>query len=119
MRFSLDPPFSFSFFSSLLFLSLLTLLAVPAAGTVLPSNTSADLSWTNNLRFRLSGHIHLPSNVTLAPLTEYLVNLSPRKIKVSSLHILLVQIYTDPLDLQCHGEPRRRQRFQLRQSREQ
>ncbi|RJE21490.1 RING finger domain protein [Aspergillus sclerotialis] len=70
-----------SFFSPplLLLLFLLTSsLALPAVSNVVPSNSTADLSWIGRKRFNLqSSQIHLPSNnIVLLPLTEALVNLS-------------------------------------------
>lgn len=64
----------FPFFSSAL---LLLLLSSPvsalasSAWSVLPSNRSADLSWANGTRLYLkSASLHLPTNLTLAPLTQ-------------------------------------------------
>ncbi|KAF7174812.1 hypothetical protein CNMCM7691_003498 [Aspergillus felis] len=77
-------PSSFSFSSSLFLLILFLTLSstVRATGssagsTVLPSNSSADLSFTNQKRFHLqSNQYTVPSNAIVAPLTPYLINLN-------------------------------------------
>ncbi|KAL5365191.1 hypothetical protein BJX96DRAFT_179617 [Aspergillus floccosus] len=75
--FPLRSPPLFSFFSSALLLLLLssTVSALASsAWSVLPSNRSADLSWTNGtLLYLKSASLHLPTNLTLAPLTQSVV----------------------------------------------
>ncbi|PLN77796.1 hypothetical protein BDW42DRAFT_196290 [Aspergillus taichungensis] len=79
---------------SLLHLFLLTCLLpaslaqiVGSSGwTVVPSNKSADLSWTGKVRYRLdSAQIHIPPGTSLAPLTNSLAHSDNRTLE--SFHI--------------------------------
>lgn len=102
-----SPPFSFSL---LLLLSLL--LCVPVGCTVFPSNNSADLSWTHQLRFKLHTSLsRRPFNAKLAPLTEALVDIPLSQVVVSDYYFTL--LHTSSLfllmaclpDVQYHWEP--------------
>lgn len=61
-------------YSSLLS-SLLLIVPVWANISALPTNSTTDLAWTSSARFRIQGSSPL-SGLYLAPLTNYLVNLS-------------------------------------------
>ncbi|KAL2834247.1 hypothetical protein BDW59DRAFT_137581 [Aspergillus cavernicola] len=83
---SLHPSSSsfFSFFSFLTFSPLLSLLFTvqPVDSSVLPSNNTADLSSSKNVRFHLEGtQVDLPRTFDLAPLTRSLVSLTSRQIR--------------------------------------
>ncbi|KAL2872515.1 uncharacterized protein BJX67DRAFT_10406 [Aspergillus lucknowensis] len=75
--------------SSSFFLSFLTFFVFPlfstvqaVNSTVRPSNISAELSWSDNARFRLHGtQVDLPRQFNLAPLTRSLVRLSGRQVR--------------------------------------
>lgn len=52
--------------------------------TVVPSNKSADLSWTGKVRYHLdSAQIHIPPGTKLAPLTNSLAHSDNRTLEVS------------------------------------
>jgi hypothetical protein len=75
--------FSLLSFLPLFFLFLLSTVR-PVDSTVLPSNNSAELSVSDNKRFQLDGNqVNLDQQIDLAPLTQSLLNLSRRQVRVS------------------------------------
>lgn len=75
---------------SILLLLLSPIVAADISGdwTVKPSNNSADLSWIGDYRYLLNSSQLVPAaSVTLAPLTQALVNLTESELTVSRLRL--------------------------------
>lgn len=69
--------YSSSLLSSFLFITVPVLANI----SVLPTNSTTDLAWSNSARFRIQGSNPL-NDLYLAPLTNYLVNLSSSQAHV-------------------------------------
>ncbi|RAL11708.1 RING-H2 finger protein [Aspergillus homomorphus CBS 101889] len=90
----LDPP-PLAFFLSLLLILLSPIVAADTSAdwTVQPSNSSADLSWIGDYRFLLnSSQLQLSASVTLAPLTQALVNLTDSDLTTFQITGSLVDV---------------------------
>ncbi|KKK15184.1 hypothetical protein ARAM_007612 [Aspergillus rambellii] len=94
--FHLPPTLFFSSFPSfLLFVLFSTFYAVDS--TVLPSNNSADLSWSGQLKFHLvSTQVDLSGPISLAPLTWALVSLNRSQLATLDLTGTLVDATNTP-----------------------
>jgi hypothetical protein len=84
---------SYSYFLSFLFLIIVPVLADVS---VLPTNNTHDLAWSSSASFRIQGSSPLSGHY-LAPLTNYLVNLSSTQAQVRLSRIAESSSFFPPL----------------------